>query len=66
MAETPDRESSAIHAIKNQLAIIIGFSELLLVALRESDPNRDDVLEIHNAAHAALTVVNEQLKAGPS
>ena len=61
MTDTPG-ESPAVHAFKNQLAIIIGFSDLLLSDLPESDPKRNDILEINRAAHAALALLNEELK----
>ena len=45
-----------VHRLKNQLAIIMGFSELLLEELPADDPHRPDVLQIHQAAKTALGV----------
>jgi signal transduction histidine kinase len=45
------------HTLTNYLAIILGFSELLLQDLPASDPHRADLEEIHNAATAALQIV---------
>ena len=47
------------HDLKNQLGIIVGFSELLLNELDAADPHRADVQEIHTAAKRALELVNK-------
>ena len=46
------------HALKNHLAIILGFSELLLQEAAPDDPRRDDFEEIHKAATAAVEIVS--------
>jgi signal transduction histidine kinase len=48
------------HTLTNYLAIILGFSELLLQDLAEDDPHRADLEEIHKAATAALQVVSSK------
>ena len=48
------------HALKNYLAIILGFSELLLQEAAVDDPRRGDFEEIHKAATAALQLVAEK------
>jgi len=48
------------HALKNYLAIILGFSELLLQETAVDDPRRGDFEEIHKAAAAAVQLVAEQ------
>lgn len=48
------------HALKNYLAIILGFSELLLQETAVDDPRRGDLEEIHKAAAAAVQLVAEQ------
>jgi len=45
------------HDFKNQLAIILGFSEILLAEAAASDPRRGDFEEIHTAATAALDLL---------
>ena len=45
------------HDFKNQLGIILGFSEILLAEAAASDPRRDDLEEIHKAATAALALL---------
>ena len=47
-------EPQRIHRLKNQLAIILGFCELLLSDLPEGDPHRLDVIRIQDAGKSAL------------
>ena len=48
---------TAIHELANCLAIIIGFSDLLLADLTPDDTRRRDIEEIHRAALAANAVL---------
>ena len=57
MADADDAALDSVHTFKNHLAIIIGFSDLVLSEMDEHDPRRKDVLEIHKAAHAALALL---------
>jgi hypothetical protein len=43
-----------LHDMKNHLAIVLGFSELLLGQLAEDHPMRADLMEIHEAAQEAV------------
>jgi hypothetical protein len=45
------------HDFKNQLGIILGFSEILLAEAGQSDEWRRDLQEIHTAARAALDLL---------
>jgi hypothetical protein len=45
------------HDFKNQLGIILGFSELLMTEAAAEDPRRGDLEEIHKAAQAALDLL---------
>ena len=45
------------HDFKNQLSIILGFSEILLAEAADGDPRRGDLEEIHKAAAAALALL---------
>jgi signal transduction histidine kinase len=47
------------HELKNQLGIVLGFTELLLTEMEQDDPWRADVAEIRAAAARALELVNE-------
>ena len=46
------------HTMMNYLAIILGFSELLLQESALDDPRREDFEEIHKAATAAVALVS--------
>ncbi len=48
------------HAIRNHLAIILGFTELLLQDAGDDDPRRTDYQEIHKAATAALRLLSDK------
>jgi hypothetical protein len=45
--------------MKNQLGVILGFSDLLLREMDPADPRREDVLEIHTAATRAMELLAE-------
>jgi hypothetical protein len=48
-----------IHRLKNHIAIIVGFSELLIADCADDDPKRADLLELQKAAHEAMAVMPE-------
>jgi signal transduction histidine kinase len=48
------------HELKNQLGIVLGFSELLMQEMGRDDPRRADIEEIHTAAARALALVAEE------
>jgi signal transduction histidine kinase len=45
------------HDLKNQLGIVLGFSELLLNDIDPASPHRPDIVEIHTAAQRAIDLV---------
>lgn len=45
------------HDLKNQLGIVLGYSELILQDLDQSNPLREDFNEILKAAQQAMTLV---------
>jgi len=49
----PDTE----HMLRNYLAIVLGYAELLLQDVADDDPRRDDFEEIHKAASAAVDLI---------
>ena len=51
-----------VHDFKNQLGIVLGFSELLIDQSADDDPRKPDLQEINKAAQAAMALL-EQLKA---
>jgi signal transduction histidine kinase len=46
------------HDLKNQLGIVIGYSELLLGEMDPADPRRPDVDEIHKAAERSIALLS--------
>jgi signal transduction histidine kinase len=59
----PDDDKSR-HDFKNQLAIILGFAEILIAEAAADDPRRRDLEEIHKAAVAALALLVRLYPAG--
>ena len=57
--DEPGKEPSLLHQFKNQLGIVVGFCDLILLELAESDPKHADLLEIHKAANAAIALLPE-------
>lgn len=64
MSEFP-REPEVMHSFKNHLAIIIGFSDLLLSEMAVDDPRRKDVIEIYKAGQSALALLVSLTRAEP-
>jgi hypothetical protein len=50
-------EAKFVHDLRNQLAIILGYCDLLLDTIPSGDPRRDDVVEIRTAAAAAIALL---------
>lgn len=53
------QEDNLLHYIKNQLAIILGFADLLLEESPSDDHRRDDIVEIRAAAQATMDKIPE-------
>jgi hypothetical protein len=56
-AEPMTDDDKSRHDFKNQLAIICGFSEILIAEAAAGDPRRQDLQEIHKAAVTALELL---------
>ncbi len=54
--DDPDFE----HSLKNYIAIILGYADLLIEDMAPDDPRRPDLLEIHKAATAAVALLNSR------
>jgi transcriptional regulator of acetoin/glycerol metabolism len=52
------------HALMNHLAIVLGFSQLLLQDAPPDDPRRADLAEIHKAATAAVQILSAGVPRG--
>jgi hypothetical protein len=48
-----------LHQLKNHLAIIVGFTDLLLADAPAGDQRTADLLEVHNAARHAMAAMPE-------
>lgn len=48
------------HALKNHLAVILGFCELLLMDLPANAPRHDDIVEMHRAATNAIALLDRE------
>jgi hypothetical protein len=53
-------EADFEHALKNYIAIILGYADLLLDDMAPDDPRLPDVREIHKAATAAVALLNSR------
>ena len=54
-----------VHDMKNQLGIVIGYSNLVLDELAPEDPRRTDIDEIRRAGEAALALIDQWNAAVP-
>ena len=53
-------DSDTEHAVKNHVAVIVGFSELLLAQIGPEDSRHNDVAEIHRAARQLMTIFRRE------
>jgi hypothetical protein len=59
--DTPPPESQRLHNVRNHLSVIIGYCDLLLTELRETDSRHKDILEIRKAAYAAMALLQDDV-----
>ena len=59
MADDSDFE----HALKNYIAIILGYADLVVEEMAADDPRLPDIREIHKAATAAVALLNTHRRA---
>jgi hypothetical protein len=57
MTQSPGPESRRLHAVRNHLAVVIGYCDLLLGELRPDDAKYKDLIEMQKAANAALALL---------
>ena len=58
MSDSPRKEPELVHQLRNHLAIVISFADLLLLEIPDDDAHRSDILEIHKAAYAAMGLMS--------
>lgn len=59
MGKPISAESRRHHNVMNQLSVIIGYCDLLLLEIPEHDRKHADILEMRKAANAAMTLLQE-------
>lgn len=52
-------DSHTLHRLKNQLSIVYGFADLMLVEMADDDPHAMQIAEIRKTAVAALKVLSD-------
>ena len=57
-------ESRRMHNVRNHISVIVGFCDLLLGEIPETDRKHSDILEIRRAADAAMSLL-EGLREAP-
>jgi hypothetical protein len=56
---TARTNDEVIHDLKNQLAVIMGFCDLLVSDTAADDPRTADLLEVRQAARQAMAAIPE-------
>lgn len=56
---TARTNDQVIHDLKNQLAVIVGFCDLLVSDAAPGDPRTRDLLEVDQAARQAMAAIPE-------
>jgi hypothetical protein len=59
MSDGPGREPELLHQFTNHLSVIVGFCDMLLAEMAESDERHADIREISKAANAAMALLPE-------
>jgi hypothetical protein len=52
-------ENKVLHELRNQLAVIVGFCDLLLREMKETDPHWFDVSQMRQASEAAMNLLSK-------
>jgi hypothetical protein len=55
MTEPPTDD--VLHRLKNHIAVIVGYCDLLVAEFAEDDPHRADLLEVHKAGREAMALL---------
>lgn len=59
MPDGPGREPEILHQFTNHLSVIVGFCDVLLAEIAETDERHGDISEISRAANAAMALLPE-------
>lgn len=52
----PESLTRVAHDLKNQIGVVLGFTEMVLRDIAGNDPHRDDLFEIKKAGESALAL----------
>jgi len=50
-------DNDVIHQLKNHLAVIVGFCDLLIAETADDDSRKADLLDVHKAARDAMALM---------
>jgi len=56
---TDATNAEVVHLLKNHLAVIVGYCDLLIADTPDGDPRKADLLDVHAAAREAMAVMPE-------
>jgi hypothetical protein len=56
---TQATNAQVVHLLKNHLAVIVGYCDLLIADTPDGDPRKADLLDVHTAAREAMAVMPE-------
>jgi hypothetical protein len=59
MNHLSERSGQLLHQLKNHLSIVVGFCDLLISEMPESDSHHADAVQIRAAARDAMALVPE-------
>jgi hypothetical protein len=52
-------DNDVLHELRNQLAVIVGFCDLLLREMKENDPHWVDIAQMRQASEAAMNLLSK-------
>ncbi|MCU1383568.1 MAG: hypothetical protein JWL71_2265 [Acidobacteria bacterium] len=56
---TEPTNAEVVHQLKNHLAVVVGFCDLLIAEAPDDDPRTADLLEVHKAARQAMALMQD-------
>jgi hypothetical protein len=56
---TDATNAEVVHLLKNHLAVIVGYCDLLIADTPDGDPRKADLLDVHKAAREAMAAMPE-------
>jgi len=61
MNDPPGSESRRLHNVRNHLSVIIGYCDLLLAEIPQTDRKYADIAEMRRAAVAAMALLENRI-----